>query len=213
MLSHLKHLPNFSVNAVLVRGYRFWDCFTMSGLTSARGMLAMWGESCVLSLLVRTHGGARRVERRGTPKPFRARQAEDPEAKAAIARAASELIADDDAVIFDNGTTVQAIAQRLAGRPITAMCLSLHSAAALGAKRERISLCRVGRSNRTRWRCPASRWRAPCGNFAQTWWCWGGRVRRRWNTGWRRQRMTMRRINAPRCARQRDASCCGAAQA
>ena len=105
MLSHLKHLPNFSVNAVLVRGYRFWDCFTMSGLTSARGMLAMWGESCVLSLLVRTHGGARRVERRGTPMPFRVRQAEDPEAKAAIARAASELIADDDAVIFDNGTT------------------------------------------------------------------------------------------------------------
>lgn len=134
MLSHLKHLPNFSVNAVLVRGYRFWDCFTMSGLTSARGMLAMWGESCVLSLLVRTHGGARRVERRGTPKPFRARQAEDPEAKAAIARAASELIADDDAVIFDNGTSAQAIAQQLAGRPITAMCLSLHSAAALGAK-------------------------------------------------------------------------------
>lgn len=87
-----------------------------------------------LGLLVRTHGGARRVERRGTPKPFRVRQAEDPEAKAAIARAASELIGDDDAVIFDNGTTAQAIAQRLAGRPITAMCLSLHSAAALGVK-------------------------------------------------------------------------------
>ncbi|MFS0246189.1 DeoR/GlpR family DNA-binding transcription regulator [Corynebacterium striatum] len=62
------------------------------------------------------------------------RQAEDPEAKAAIARTASELIGDDDAVIFDNGTTAQAIAQRLAGRPITAMCLSLHSAAALGTK-------------------------------------------------------------------------------
>ncbi|MFW9035410.1 hypothetical protein [Corynebacterium striatum] len=42
------------------------------------------------------------------------RQAEDPEAKAAIARTASELIGDDDAVIFDNGTTAQAIAQRLA---------------------------------------------------------------------------------------------------
>ncbi|WP_246816187.1 hypothetical protein [Corynebacterium sp. HMSC06G04] len=49
------------------------------------------------------------------------RQAEDSEAKAAIARAASELIGDDDAVIFDNGTTAQAIAQRLAGRPITAI--------------------------------------------------------------------------------------------
>ncbi|WP_257212237.1 DeoR family transcriptional regulator [Corynebacterium striatum] len=53
-----------------------------------------------LGLLVSTHGGARRVERRGTPKPFRVRQAEDPEAKAAIARTASELIGDDDAVIL-----------------------------------------------------------------------------------------------------------------
>lgn len=84
--------------------------------------------------LARTHGGAKRVPKRGTPQPFAVRQAEDREAKRILAQATAQLIADDEAVIFDNGTTCQAVAQELAGRPITALCLSLHSAVALGSR-------------------------------------------------------------------------------
>lgn len=152
-----------------------------------------------------THGGARRVERRGTPKPFRVRQAEDPEAKAAIARTASELIGDDDAVIFDNGTTAQAIAQRLAGRPITAMCLSLHSAAALGTKPGANIFVPGGEVEPDTLALPSVAVASALREFRADVVVLG-RVRRRWNTGWRRRRMTMRRINAQRCARPRDAS-------
>ena len=84
--------------------------------------------------LVRTHGGARRVMKRGTPQPFAVRRAEDRAAKQALAVVAAELIADDESVIIDSGTTCQAVAARLAGRPITAMCLSLHSAMVLGSR-------------------------------------------------------------------------------
>lgn len=84
--------------------------------------------------LRRTHGGARRVLKRGAPQPFHVRQAEDREAKQVLARAAAELIDDNEAVIIDNGTTCEAVARELAGRPITAMCLSLHSATALGSR-------------------------------------------------------------------------------
>lgn len=84
--------------------------------------------------LARTHGGAKRVPKRGTPQPFAVRQAEDREAKRILAQATAQLIADDEAVIFDNGTTCQAVAQELAGRPITALCLSLHSAVAWEAE-------------------------------------------------------------------------------
>nr|WP_241828414.1 DeoR/GlpR family DNA-binding transcription regulator [Corynebacterium glutamicum] len=84
--------------------------------------------------LARTHGGARRVPKRGTPQPFAVRQAEDRADKIILAQATAQLIADDEAVIIDNGTTYQAVAQELAGRPITALCLSLHSAAALGSR-------------------------------------------------------------------------------
>lgn len=40
---------------------------------------------------------------------------------------------DEESVILDNGTTCYAVAQHLAGRPITALVLSLHAAAALAA--------------------------------------------------------------------------------
>lgn len=136
-------------------------------------------------MLVSTHGGARRVERRGTPKPFRVRQAEDPEAKAAIARTASELIGDDDAVIFDNGTTAQAIAQRLAGRPITAMCLSLHSAAALGTKPGANIFVPGGEVEPDTLALPSVAVASALREFRADVVVLG-RVRRRWNTGWRR---------------------------
>src|SRR6185369_10645980 len=47
--------------------------------------------------------------------------------------AAAALISDYDSLIIDNGTTCHAVAQELAGRPVTALCLSLHAAAALAA--------------------------------------------------------------------------------
>nr|WP_253703379.1 hypothetical protein [Corynebacterium striatum] len=130
------------------------------------------------------------------------RQAEDPEAKAAIARTASELIGDDDAVIFDNGTTAQAIAQRLAGRPITAMCLSLHSAAALGTKPGANIFVPGGEVEPDTLALPSVAVASALREFRADVVVLG-RVRRRWNTGWRRRRMTMRRINAQRCARPR----------
>ena len=61
--------------------------------------------------LARTHGGAKRVPKRGTPQPFAVRQAEDRADKVILAQATAQLIADDEAVIIDNGTTCQAVAQ------------------------------------------------------------------------------------------------------
>ncbi|SDU86553.1 DNA-binding transcriptional regulator of sugar metabolism, DeoR/GlpR family [Microlunatus sagamiharensis] len=46
---------------------------------------------------------------------------------------AAQLVADDESVIVDNGTTRYAVALRLAGRPLTTLALSLHAAAALAA--------------------------------------------------------------------------------
>ena len=43
------------------------------------------------------------------------------------------MINDYDSLIIDNGTTCHAVALELAGRPVTALCLSLHIAAALAA--------------------------------------------------------------------------------
>lgn len=85
-------------------------------------------------MLTRTHGGAKRVAKRGTPKPFQMRRMEDEAAKLAIAKAAAHLISDDESIIIDNGTTCYAVAAQLSGRPLTALCLSLHAAARLGQR-------------------------------------------------------------------------------
>lgn len=84
--------------------------------------------------IARTHGGATRPAKRGTPMPYAVRLAEDPERKQLLASAAAPLIDDDESVILDNGTTVLAVAHALAGRPLTVLALSLHAAAALASR-------------------------------------------------------------------------------
>ena len=84
-------------------------------------------------LLRRTHGGAVRTMQRGNPQPFAARHRDELDEKTRLAGAAAQLVADDESVIVDNGTTCYAVALRLAGRPLTTLALSLHAAAALAA--------------------------------------------------------------------------------
>lgn len=84
--------------------------------------------------LSRTHGGARQAFRRGSPLPFSARLGSDQESKVALAEVAAGLVDDHESVIIDNGTTCFEVARCLAGRPITALALSLHAAAALASR-------------------------------------------------------------------------------
>lgn len=84
-------------------------------------------------LLRRTHGGAVRTMQRGNPLPFEVRHREGLDEKSRLAAGVSALIADGESVIVDNGTTCYAVALQLAGRPITALALSLHAATALAA--------------------------------------------------------------------------------
>jgi DeoR/GlpR family transcriptional regulator of sugar metabolism len=83
--------------------------------------------------LRRTRGGAARAAKFGEDVSYRIRAGEDQQAKARLAEAAAALINDYDSLIIDNGTTCHAVAHELAGRPVTALCLSLHVAAALAA--------------------------------------------------------------------------------
>ena len=83
--------------------------------------------------LRRTRGGAARAAKFGEDISYQIRASEDQPAKARLAEAAAALINDYDSLIIDNGTTCHAIAHELAGRPVTALCLSLHVAAALAA--------------------------------------------------------------------------------
>lgn len=83
--------------------------------------------------LRRVPGGAARTVKHGEHVPFSLRIGEDRDLKARLATAAAELIADYESVIIDNGTTCYAVAQELSGRALTALCLSLHAAVALGS--------------------------------------------------------------------------------
>jgi DeoR/GlpR family transcriptional regulator of sugar metabolism len=83
--------------------------------------------------LRRTRGGAARAVKFGEDVSYQVRAGEDAQAKARLAEAAAALVGDYDSLIIDNGTTCHAVAHELAGRPVTALCLSLHVAAALAA--------------------------------------------------------------------------------
>lgn len=83
--------------------------------------------------LRRTRGGAARAVKFGEDVSYQVRASEDAQAKARLAEAAAALVGDYDSLIIDNGTTCHAVAHELAGRPVTALCLSLHVAAALAA--------------------------------------------------------------------------------
>lgn len=84
-----------------------------------------------LGSLRRTRGGAARAVKFGEDVSYQVRASEDAQAKACLAEAAAALVSDYDSLIIDNGTTCHAVAHELAGRPVTALCLSLHVAAAL----------------------------------------------------------------------------------
>jgi DeoR/GlpR family transcriptional regulator of sugar metabolism len=83
--------------------------------------------------LRRTRGGAARAVKFGEDASYRVRASEDAQAKARLAKAAAALVSDYDSLIIDNGTTCHAVAHEVAGRPVTALCLSLHVAGALAA--------------------------------------------------------------------------------
>lgn len=85
-------------------------------------------------LVRRVRGGVTRADARGAPMPFAARFEADRERKDLLADAVNALVRDGEALIVDNGTTCYAVARRLAGRPLTALALSLHAAAALGSR-------------------------------------------------------------------------------
>jgi DeoR/GlpR family transcriptional regulator of sugar metabolism len=83
-------------------------------------------------LLRRVRGGAVGVALRGEVIPFALRARQGAEVKRRLAGMVAELISDGEAVALDNGTTCLAVARELAGRAITVMPLSLHSAVVLG---------------------------------------------------------------------------------
>ena len=78
-------------------------------------------------------GGAVNLLMRGQELPFALREVEAVAVKEAIARRASGLLADGEAVLLDGGTTTLALARLLAGRRMTVMALSLHHAGVLAA--------------------------------------------------------------------------------
>ena len=82
----------------------------------------------------RVRGGVTRADARGTLMPFATRFEADRDRKDALAAVAATLVEDGESVILDNGTTCYAVARRLVGRPLTALALSLHSAAALATR-------------------------------------------------------------------------------
>lgn len=99
-----------------------------SAITIRRDLADLEGHG----LLRRVHGGALAVDLRGTPLPYALRATERADDKAAIAGVIGSLVADHSSVILDNGSTMDAVARTLAGRPVTALCMSLRSAVALG---------------------------------------------------------------------------------
>lgn len=105
------------------------DLTGVSAVTIRRDLAELEGHGA----LRRVPGGAARTVKLGEEVPYRLRLAEDHDVKVALAATVSGLIADHESVIIDNGTTCHAVARELAGRPITALCLSLHAAVALGA--------------------------------------------------------------------------------
>ncbi|MCM0620889.1 DeoR/GlpR transcriptional regulator [Nocardioides bruguierae] len=65
--------------------------------------------------------------------PFSTRYDADQVRKEALGAAAAALVEDHESLVVDNGTTCLAVARSLTGRPLTALALSLHAAAALAA--------------------------------------------------------------------------------
>jgi DeoR/GlpR family transcriptional regulator of sugar metabolism len=75
--------------------------------------------------VARTHGGARLVQPRSDEFAFNARNTRETSEKDAIARACAALVAPNQTVILDAGSTVFHVAEQLAGRPLQIVTNSL----------------------------------------------------------------------------------------
>lgn len=103
------------------------DLTGASAVTIRRDLTDLAGHG----LVRRVHGGAVAVDHRGTPLPYELRAAENATGKAAIAGVVAGLIEDDMSLVLDNGSTIVAVADAIAGRRATVLCLSLRAAVAL----------------------------------------------------------------------------------
>lgn len=103
--------------------------FGASEMTVRRDLEALDEQQC----LRRVRGGAVALAGRGDALPFATRRRQDWQTKQRLAERVDALIADQETVILDNGTTCLAVAERLVGRPLTVIPLSLHAATVLGA--------------------------------------------------------------------------------
>lgn len=101
-----------------------------SAVTIRRDLTELQGHG----LLRRVHGGAVAVDLRGSPLPYELRAAENADGKQAIAGLVSSLVGDDMSIILDNGSTMDVVAHALAGRRVTALCMSLRAAVAMSAE-------------------------------------------------------------------------------
>jgi DeoR/GlpR family transcriptional regulator of sugar metabolism len=81
----------------------------------------------------RVRGGAISLLMRGEELPFAMRVLDRGEAKARVAAAVAEVLRDGEAVLLDSGTTAVLVGRALAGRRLTVMPMSLHTASVLAA--------------------------------------------------------------------------------
>jgi DeoR family fructose operon transcriptional repressor len=92
-------------------------------------------------LVRKTHGGAMR--HLTPPMPYENRLVEASEVKAAIGRAAAELVEEGDSLIIDSGTTALSLAQSLKARRVRVLTNSLDVAKVL-AERASVELIVLG---------------------------------------------------------------------
>lgn len=88
----------------------------------------------------RVRGGAVNLLMLGEELPFAMRELEAVDSKRRIAAAVADLIGDGEAVALDTGTTIVEVGRVLAGRRLTVMPLSLHTAMVLAGS---ASVCLV----------------------------------------------------------------------
>ena len=101
--------------------------FGVSGLTIRRDL----DQLAAAGVLSRVHGGAISLMLRGEGLPYPMRAIDHADVKVRMAKAASALIADGEAVAVDSGTTGAAAATALASRRVTVMPMSIQGIAAL----------------------------------------------------------------------------------
>ncbi len=104
--------------------------FGTSEMTIRRDLETLEAHEC----LRRVRGGAVAIAGRGDCLPFATRRRQGWDVKERLAARVATLVGDQETVILDNGTTCLAVAEHLAGRPLTVVPLSLHAATTLGSR-------------------------------------------------------------------------------